>query len=108
LSLASCGWSVSEVMVCPIIDGKSGREQVGAVVYPDFEYFEEFASANGTRLTDEYIEEKVRGEINQACKHLADYKRVKVVKLRKEEFPKTTTRKVKRYLFKNGEQIAEG
>ena len=99
---------VSEVMVCSIIDEKSGREQVGAVVYPDFEYFEQFASANGTRLTDEYVEEKVRDEVNQACKRLADYKRVKVVKLRKEELPKTTTRKIKRYLFKDGEQIAEG
>jgi len=99
---------VSEVMVCSVTGEKSGREEVGAVVCPDFEYFERFASADGTRLTDEYVEEKVRDEINEACRHLADYKRIKVVKLRKEEFPKTTTRKIKRYLFKNGEQIAEG
>jgi long-chain acyl-CoA synthetase len=98
---------VSEVMVCPVTDEKSGHEQVGAVVLPDFEYFEQFASANGTRLTDEFVEEKVRAEISEACKHLADYKRVKVVKVRKEEFPKTTTRKIKRYMFRNGEQIGE-
>jgi long-chain acyl-CoA synthetase len=98
---------VSEVMVCSVTGEKSGREEVGAVVCPDFEYFEQFASANGTALTDEYIEEKVRDEVKEACKRLADYKRVKVVKLRKEEFPKTTTRKIKRYLFKDGEQTAE-
>ncbi|UCE28358.1 MAG: AMP-binding protein [Candidatus Coatesbacteria bacterium] len=99
---------VSEVMVCSITGKKSGREEVGAVIYPDFDYFEQFASANGAQLTDEYVEEKVRDEVNQACKSLADYKRVKVVKIRKEELPKTTTRKVKRYLFRNGEQIADG
>lgn len=98
---------ISEVMVCPITCPKTGREQVGAVVYPDLEYFREFA-ADGASLTDEYIENKVREEVNEICARLADYKRVKVVRVVKEELPKTTTRKIKRYLIKDGERVSEG
>ncbi|MCK4572545.1 hypothetical protein KAT89_06475, partial [candidate division WOR-3 bacterium] len=38
-------------------------------------------------------------EIKKFNKELTDYKRVRRVKLRDEEFPKTTTSKIKRYLF---------
>ena len=41
-------------------------------------------------------------EIEMCCRGLADYKRVRSFSIREEEFPKTTTRKIKRFLFKEG------
>jgi long-chain acyl-CoA synthetase len=43
------------------------------------------------------VEALIRREVLAAGKNLADYKRVKKFTLRGEEFPKTTTRKIKRF-----------
>ena len=37
------------------------------------------------------------GEVTRACEKLAAYKRVKKVTIRDEEYPKITTRKIKRF-----------
>jgi long-chain acyl-CoA synthetase len=37
--------------------------------------------------------------IKKFNKDITDFKRIRRVKIRDEEFPKTTTRKIKRYLF---------
>jgi long-chain acyl-CoA synthetase len=39
----------------------------------------------------------MRGEVARACEELAAYKRVKSITISDEEFPKTTTRKIKRF-----------
>ena len=44
------------------------------------------------------IEALIRKEVLTYGKDLADYKRVKKFTLREDEFPKTTTRKIKRYV----------
>jgi long-chain acyl-CoA synthetase len=36
-------------------------------------------------------------EVQKACNGLADYKRVRKFTIREDEFPKTTTRKIKRF-----------
>src|SRR3990170_246885 len=55
----------------------------------------------GDKIPDE---EKLRllmkQEIEKCCEGIADYKRVKHFQIRKEEFEKTSTRKIKRFLFK--------
>ncbi len=98
---------IAEAAVMPMPDASSGREAVGAVVFPDYEYLEGEANREGVPLTDEFVEGRVREAVAACCRSLADYKRVKIIKIRKEEFPKTTTRKIKRYLFRDGEQIRE-
>jgi len=98
---------VAEAAVMAMRDPSSGREVVGAVVYPDYEYLEGEARRAGVPLTDEFVEGRVREAVAGCCRSLADYKRVKIIKIRKEEFPKTTTRKIKRYLFRDGEQVRE-
>jgi long-chain acyl-CoA synthetase len=37
--------------------------------------------------------------VKRMNKDLTDFKRIRRVKIRDEEFPKTTTQKIKRYLF---------
>ena len=47
-------------------------------------------------LKIENVEEKLKSDISEACKELAIYKRISGVEIRKEEFSKTTTNKIKR------------
>ena len=48
-------------------------------------------------MTTTGVEELIRGEVLKASRNLADYKRVRKFTLRDDEFPKTTTRKIKRF-----------
>jgi long-chain acyl-CoA synthetase len=98
---------VAEAAVMAMRDPATGREVVGAVVYPDYEYAAEEAQRRGERLDDALVHRLVREGVNEACRSLADYKRVRIIKLRKEELPKTTTLKIKRYLFRDGEQLGD-
>ena len=48
-------------------------------------------------LSIEGIEDIIKKEVLEYGRNLADYKRVKKFTLREDEFPKTTTRKIKRF-----------
>lgn len=91
---------VAELLVVGDIDEASGEELVKAIVVPDFEYFEEEAKTAGRSVTDELVNQIIRREVRDRCGNLADYKRVRDIEIRKEEFPKTSTRKIKRFLVK--------
>ena len=89
---------IAEIMVYGHKIGKTA-EEVYAVIYPDEEAL--FALAREQKdkpLTAGEIEDLIRREIQIYGKELADYKRVKKFTLREDEFPKTTTRKIKRYI----------
>ncbi|MBE6547541.1 MAG: hypothetical protein E7667_01495 [Ruminococcaceae bacterium] len=64
-----------------------------AVVYPNFAKFAKGAS-------DDEIKETIRREINAVNKKLPTFKQIKAVEIRKTEFEKTTTKKIKRQLVK--------
>jgi long-chain acyl-CoA synthetase len=73
-------------------------EEVHAVIHPDQEELDNYAQQHGMtsmKLAD--VERLIRDEVLAAGKELADYKRVKRFTLRDEEFPKTTTKKIKRF-----------
>ncbi len=89
---------IAEIMVYGHKIGKTA-EEVYAVVFPDEEAL--FALAREQKdkpLAASEIENLIRREIQLYGKELADYKRVKKFTLREDEFPKTTTRKIKRYI----------
>jgi long-chain acyl-CoA synthetase len=98
---------IAEVMVLSLQDEATNREIVGSIVFPDYEYFDRYYESEDVEITDDFIEAKIRQEVNILCRKLADYKRVKVISIRKEEFAKTTTRKIKRFLFKDGKEIQQ-
>lgn len=88
---------IAEVMVYGHkVDGST--EEVHAQIYPDHDAIDrhvseqELPSFNETDLKD-----LIRREVRAAGGRLADYKRVKRFTLREDEFPKTTTRKIKRF-----------
>ena len=48
----------------------------------------------------EAVAEKVKAEINAMNRTLVGYKQVRAVEIRRTEFEKTTSRKIKRHLVK--------
>ncbi len=74
-------------------------ERVGLIVVPNQEVMDEIQTKNGTSLADEQIEERVREDVREQLKKLSDYKRPRKIEVRFEEFEKTTTQKIKRYLY---------
>ncbi len=87
---------VLEVVVVGGRDPKGEREEVHAHIYPNVPELEQHARAQGKACDDAYIEATLRADVDQRCHLLAPYKRVKKVIVRRGEFPKTTTGKIKR------------
>lgn len=88
---------VAEVVVYSHHTGPH-TEEIRALVYPDQEALEEYSQGEGRApLSDAELEALLQREVNAACQGLANYKRVKSISVRTEEFPKTTTRKIKRH-----------
>lgn len=78
-------------------DNKEGDDTfIAAIIVPDFEAIKEMYG----ELTEDEMKDKIWEEVKIANTKLVSYKHVKQIKLRKEEFEKTTTMKIKRYLVK--------
>lgn len=89
---------IAEIMVYGHKIDKTS-EEVYAMIYPDQDALDAYAEENGlTSLDPHKIESIIRREILERGKNLADYKRIKRFTLRDDEFPKTTTRKIKRFV----------
>ncbi len=73
--------------------------EVQAIVVPNTEYFISRGLEKNGAVDDERVEEILQKEVKQRCQNLAPFKRVTKLTIRYEEFEKTTTKKVKRYLY---------
>jgi long-chain acyl-CoA synthetase len=88
---------VAEAVVYAHRDG-IGEEEIAAVVRPNQDALDEYMAAQGKEsLLDEDVTLLVHRELKRTCEKLAAYKRVKRITIRHEEFPKTTTHKIKRF-----------
>jgi len=77
----------------------ASAEEVHAQIYPDQVALDAYAAAEGiVPLDEKAVETLLRQEVLCAGQRLADYKRIKRFTLRDSEFPKTTTRKIKRFV----------
>ncbi len=81
------------------LEGTRG-EEIEAIVVPDFEYIGIWAIEMGTKPTSDNIAKLIKDEVHKLSSQLAAFKRVKYIQIREEEFEKTSTKKIKRYLFK--------
>jgi long-chain acyl-CoA synthetase len=82
---------------------KSGSlaEEIRTIIYPNLEALSGYAEKMGrTSLSSAEIDALLRAELFSACARLAPYKRVKEFIVSREELPKTTTRKIKRFELK--------
>jgi len=88
------------ILECLVWGGPDPKEaEVQAIILPNIEQLDVDFGGKSEVLMREKIEAIIREEVNKRCAGLATYKRVKKFTLREEEFAKTTTRKIKRYLY---------
>ena len=74
--------------------------EVQAIIVPDPEAFDRSFESEGS--DDERVQSVMAEQVRLCNRQLAGYKRIKKFVVRREEFEKTTTRKVKRSLGKRG------
>ncbi|MCM2358199.1 MAG: AMP-binding protein [Geobacteraceae bacterium] len=88
---------IAEVVVYAHKTGPAA-EEIRALIHPNREALEEYAGKQGKgSLSGKEMESLIRTEVSCASERLAAYKRVRKVTIRAEEFPKTVTRKIKRF-----------
>ena len=68
---------------------KSGETEICAEIVPDFEYFGE--------ANDDAILKEIESVVREVNGFVPIFKKIHKVHIRKEEFEKTTTKKIKRY-----------
>lgn len=86
---------ITESLVWGKYDEGSGETYVNAQIMPDMEVVEQEL---GKDYTDEQIRQLIRKEVVEVNHKMPLYKRISDFTIRKEEFAKTTTKKIKRYL----------
>lgn len=84
-----------ETIAESVVVGRRDGESVvlTAIIFPAFDKFEK-----GTDIS--VIADSIKGSINAMNKKLPTFKQVRNIELRQDEFEKTTSRKIKRYLVK--------
>jgi long-chain acyl-CoA synthetase len=84
---------IEEVLVHGVEDERTGDIVVKAEIYPNYELIQEELGP----MTQEEIQRFLKIQIDEINEQMPLYKRVKRFNLRKTEFEKTTTRKIKRF-----------
>ena len=97
-NLLSASPLLSEVVVVGRLDDEGG-EYPHAIVYPDPEVLAAHEAEKGRPLDDDEVRALVRAEIQRCTAGAAVYKIPHGFEVSREELPKTSTRKVKRFMF---------
>jgi len=90
---------IMEVVVYGEKDPKQD-EIIAAQIVVDAEAFIEYSGNKNAKITDELINEIIAEEVKKVNQQLVLHKQIKKFYVREQEFEKTTTQKVKRYLLK--------
>lgn len=90
---------ILEVVVYGEKDPKQD-EIIAAQIVVDAETFIEYSEHKGVKITKELLNEIISDEVKKANNSLTSYKQIKKFYIRDQEFEKTTTQKIKRYLLK--------
>jgi long-chain acyl-CoA synthetase len=90
---------IEEVLVVPRIDPDTKKEEICAIIHPNYGLLEEYSISKGVTLAEQDIQSICKDEIKKCNQDLSAYKKVTRFEIREEEFPKTTTNKIKRHLF---------
>jgi long-chain acyl-CoA synthetase len=87
--------------------GETVGEHVGIIVVPDEEGIATLEASGKRKLSEKEIEARLRAEVKKQAAGLADYKHPRRIRIRWEEFSKTSTGKIKRYLYAMSESTVE-
>lgn len=88
--------AIDHIKECVVVGRQKDSDlAITALVYPDFEYTDSI----GLKSKEE-VYNAIREQINITNRKLVGYKRVVAVEFVEEEFEKTPSRKIKRFLYK--------
>ncbi|MBN1695253.1 AMP-binding protein [candidate division WOR-3 bacterium] len=88
---------IEEVLVLYQTSPTQKSKELVAIIYPNYEELDAYCEKQKIKDRDPH---KILTEVvKKRNEDLTDFKRIRRVKIRDEEFPKTTTQKIKRYLF---------
>jgi long-chain acyl-CoA synthetase len=90
--------SVQDIIVVGYIQGGIPGERVGAIVYPNEEWFA--AENGGVKPSWEEMEKAVSKRVHERSAELADYKRISKVVVSREPLERTSVGKVRRVAYK--------
>jgi len=90
---------IEEVLVVPRINPETKKEEICAIIYPNYQLLEHYSISQGITLTERDIRSIYKDEVKKCNENLPAYKKITRFEIREEEFPKTTTKKIKRHLF---------
>ncbi len=92
---------ILESMVYGIpVSEKNRGENVAALIVPDYEVIYEHGRQTGQKFdTEDKIEALIYKEVKKVNSRIPDYKKIRDFKIHPEELQKTSTRKIKRYLY---------
>ncbi len=90
---------IAESVVVGIPRKQGTGEEVGALIYPDYEQIDIRSESTGKQYSVEDIYRIIQEEVRKAQKNLADYKKIKEFRIFDSEFQKTTKRTIKRFLY---------
>ena len=79
--------------------GENVGEHVGVIVVPDDDAIAQKEAEAKTKFTEDQIRKLLSSEVKRLAEGLAPYKRPRRIQCRWEEFNKTATGKIKRYLY---------
>lgn len=90
--------AVQDIIVVGYIQGGIPGERVGAIVYPNEEWFE--SENGGVKPSWEEIEKIVIKRVQERSAELADYKRIRKVVVSREPLQRTSVGKIRRVAYK--------
>ena len=85
---------MAESVVSGVQDEIKNDIIIVATIFPDMDWVEQNI---GKDATDEQIQKELEDAVDKVNEKLVNYKKIKKTVLRKEEFEKNTSRKIKRY-----------
>jgi len=98
---------IMESLVIGVTRSSGYGEEVGALIYPDQDALAAHFSRVQAPQTIEAVRALIAKEIREVQRDLPTYARIRHFQVLAEEFQKTTTRKIKRFLY-SGDLLATG
>lgn len=77
-------------------EAQAKGEEIWCIIFPDYDALIELAEGKGEKLTEEFGISVIRSELRSVNSRNPSYKRISNFILRETEFPKTTTKKIRR------------
>jgi len=96
---------ILEPLVVGIKRDSGFGEDVAALIFPDYEQVDSHFEELGKKATTQDVFNLIKTEIKECQQDLAEYKHIRQFRVMENEFKKTSTRKIKRFMY-DGDMVS--